>query len=133
MEQSILNYAESSFSGNIPHPAMITLMCIKRGVAFNETEERCLRSSPLTLTRVLKAPTQGEEVKISRKRKRVAIKLPRETTPVVEEEPKIEERGGGGGEGFEDYPEQLVLFPRAKEETMPTQNILERGNRRAEE
>ena len=93
MEKSILDYAENSFSGNIPHP----LMCIKGGVTFSETKERCSRSSPFTLTRVLKAPTQGEEVERTRKRKRATTELLRETTPIVEEEPEIEKIGGGGG------------------------------------
>ena len=56
MEQSILDYYENNFLGNIPHPALIILMCIKGDVTFSETEERCPRSSPLTLTGVLKAP-----------------------------------------------------------------------------
>ena len=57
VEQPILNYAENSFSRNIPHPALITLLCIKGGVIFNKTEEKCPRSSPLNLTKVLKTPT----------------------------------------------------------------------------
>ena len=95
VEQSILDYSKNNFSGNIPYPALITLLCIKeRGVTFNETEERCSKSSPLTLTRVLKALTQGEKVERTRKRKRSTTELPREISPTVEEEPKIEERGG---------------------------------------
>ena len=85
VEQSILDYAENSFSGNIPHPALITLLCIKRGVTFNETEEKCPRASPLTLTRVLKTPAQVEEVKRVRKRKRTAKEPTREATLAVEE------------------------------------------------
>ena len=54
VEQSNLDYPENKFSRNIPHPALITLLCIKGGVTFSETEERCPRSSPFTLTRVLK-------------------------------------------------------------------------------
>ena len=56
VEQSILDYAENSFSGNIPHPTLITLLCIKGGVTFSEIEEKYPRSSPLTFTRVLKTP-----------------------------------------------------------------------------
>ena len=29
VEQSIMDYPENNFSGNIPHPALIILMCIK--------------------------------------------------------------------------------------------------------
>ena len=37
VEQSILDYSERNFSGNIPHPALITLLCIKGSVTFSET------------------------------------------------------------------------------------------------
>ena len=40
MEESILDYAEEKFLGNTPHPSLITLLCIKGGVQFNEQEER---------------------------------------------------------------------------------------------
>ena len=93
MEQSILDYDENSFSRNIPHPALITLLCIKGGVTFSEIEEKCLRAFPLTLTRGLKTPAQGEEVERARKRKRAAPKLPREATPTAKEEPETKEGG----------------------------------------
>ena len=75
-----------------------------------------MRSSPLTLTRVLKTPTQGEEVERASKKKKVASKLLREATSIADEKQEIEERGGGGE--VEDYSKQLVLSPRA-EETLP--------------
>ena len=101
MEQSILAYTENNFLRNIPHPALITLLCIKGGVTLIETEEKCPRSSPLTLTMVLKTPAQREEVEITRKRKKAYTDLPREAAPAVEEEPETEE----WGVVFEDYPE----------------------------
>ena len=78
---------------------MITLLCIKEGVTFSEIEEKCLRSSPLTLTGVLKTLAHGEKVEKVRKRKRAAIELPKGATPTTEEEPETEEGGGGGGGG----------------------------------
>ena len=75
MEQSILDYSENNFSGNIPHPALITLLCIKGDVTFSDTEEKWPRSSPLTLTGVLKALVQGKEVMRTRKRKRETSEL----------------------------------------------------------
>ena len=36
IKESILDYAESKFSRNIPHPSLITLLCIKGGVKVNE-------------------------------------------------------------------------------------------------
>ena len=96
VEQSILDYLENNFSGNIPHPALITLLCIKGGVTFSETEEKCLRSSPLILIGVLKALVQGEEVERTRKRKRATSELQIEIAPVTEEELEIEEKEGRG-------------------------------------
>ena len=110
VEQSILDYAENNFSRNIPHPSLITLLCIKGSVTFNETEEKYTRPSSLTLTRVLKTPAQGEEVERARKRKRAYTNLPREEAPAVEEEPETEEMGG-----FEDYLKQPVLSPSVEE------------------
>ena len=63
----------------------------------------------------------------ARKRKRVAIEVLREVTPTTKEEPKTEERGG-----FDDHPEQPVLFP-STEETLPAHNRAERGTKRVEE
>ena len=126
-EQSILDYAENNFSGNIPHPSLITLLCIKGSVTFNETEEKCPRPSPLTLTGVLKTLAQCEQVEKARKRKRAYTNFPREEDPTVEEEPETEEIWG-----FEDYPKQPMLSPSAAE-ILLAQNIAERGKRRAEE
>ena len=62
IKESILEYVKGNFTGNIPHPSLITLLCIKGGVKFNdEEEERCPRTSPLTFTRVLKALMENEE------------------------------------------------------------------------
>ena len=51
IQESILDNAQSKFSGNISHPSLITLLCIKGGVKFNEVEEeRCSKASPLTVS-----------------------------------------------------------------------------------
>ena len=84
MKESILDYDENNFSRNIPHPSMITLLCIKGGVKFIEEEEKSPKASP-TLTRALKAPIEGEKVERRRKRKRTG-KQPREPVPTVEAE-----------------------------------------------
>ena len=90
-----MDYVENNFSGNIPHASLITQPCIKGGVTFSETTEKCLKYSPLTLTRVLKTPANDEEVKRIKKRKRVNKEQPREIFHVVEakEEFENEERG----------------------------------------
>ena len=42
----------------MPHLAIITYLCISGGVKFNrvEEEERCSKTSPLTLTAITKLP-----------------------------------------------------------------------------
>ena len=55
VEDSILEYMKGNLARNISHPSLITLLCIKGGVKFNdEEEERCPNTSPLTLTRAKK-------------------------------------------------------------------------------
>ena len=63
VEDSVLEFVKRNFTGNIPHPSLITLLCIKGGggVKFNEDDERCPKTSPLILIRVLKAPVESEE------------------------------------------------------------------------
>ena len=106
IEESILDYVKGKFSRNIPHPSLITLLCIKRGVKFNEEEEeRCPKASPLTLARVLKAPVESEEGEIrdkTKKRKRAETEEPRDQAPttVSEEGASSEERGGGCYEAY---------------------------------
>ena len=79
VEISIMDYAKGNFAGNIPHPYLIThKSVIQEGVKFNEEEdERCPKTSPLTLVGVLKALVESEEgerrEKPTKKRKRVDI------------------------------------------------------------
>ena len=75
IKESILEYVKGNCTRNIPHPSLITLLCIKGGVQFNdEEEERCPKASLLTLTGVLKALVESEEgerrEKPTRKRKK---------------------------------------------------------------
>ena len=112
VEESVLEYAMGNFAGNIPHPSLITLLCIKGCVKFNEEkEERWPKTSPLTLTGVLKAPVECEEgerrVKPKKKRKRVeteAEQRDQAPTTVSDEEDNSEEMGG-----FEADSNQPVL------------------------
>ena len=87
--------------GISPHPSLITLLCIKGGVKFNEEEEKIPKAFPLTLTGALNAPVEGKEVERRRKKKRTE-EQPKEPVPTleVEEESDSEERRGGGGGGF---------------------------------
>ena len=57
IENSILSYYKGSFRGLVPHPALITRLCIMGGVEGDwEEEETCPRASPLTFTGILKGP-----------------------------------------------------------------------------
>ena len=73
IKDSILDYVENNFSSNIPHPALITLLCIKGGIKVAKDEEKSRKSSPLTLTGVLKTPAEGEEVERKKKEQRNSL------------------------------------------------------------
>ena len=65
IEQSILKYLSSNFRGHLPHPAIITYLCISKGVKFNrEKEERCPNTSPLTLIAIIKLRVNKGERKM---------------------------------------------------------------------
>ena len=62
VEDSIFEFVKLNFAGNILHPSLITLLCIKGAVKFNEEEEeRCPKTSPLTLTGFFKASVESGE------------------------------------------------------------------------
>ena len=63
IENSILSYYRGSYKGLVPHPALITRLCILRDVEGDwEEEETCPKASPLTLTGVTKGPkNRGKE------------------------------------------------------------------------
>ena len=129
IKELILEYVKGNFVGNIPHPSLITLLCIKGVVKFNdEEEERCPKTSPLTLTRVLKAPIESEEreriKEPTRKRKRIETQAKRtreteelrgvspvrdQTSTTISDEGESSEKMGG----FEANLEQQVLSPVA--------------------
>ena len=57
IEKSMLGYSKSTCRGLIPHPAIMTRLCIQGGVEEEwGTEETYPRASPLTLTGVTKGP-----------------------------------------------------------------------------
>ena len=57
IEKSIMRYHEGNKRGLIPHPATITMLCMRAGVkGIWEEEEECPKVSPLTLTGVSKGP-----------------------------------------------------------------------------
>ena len=79
IENSIMRYHEGNKRGVIPHPATVTILCMKAGVKGAwETEEEVPLTSPLLLTGVSKGP-------INQKKKGVVIKT-REEAPAAREE-----------------------------------------------
>ena len=52
-----MSYYRGGYKGLIPHPTLITRLCILGGVQGEwEEEENCPRTSPLTLTTITKVP-----------------------------------------------------------------------------
>ena len=79
IENSIMRYHEGNKRGVIPHPAIITILCLKAGVKGAwETEEEVPLTSPLLLTEVSKGPR-------NQKKKGVLIKT-REEAPAARQE-----------------------------------------------
>ena len=57
IENSILNYYRVGYKWMIPHPALISRLCILGGVQGDlEEEENCPKTSPLTLIGITKSP-----------------------------------------------------------------------------
>ena len=84
IENSIMRYHEGNKRGVIPHPATITVLCLKAGVKGDwETEEEVPLTSPLLLTGVSKGPR-------NQKKKGVLIKTREETPAVRQEEENLE-------------------------------------------
>ena len=63
IETSILNSYHRNYRGSIPHSVTITKLCIIGGVKRTwEEEERCPKTSPLTLTgKTIPPPSKGKE------------------------------------------------------------------------
>ena len=63
IEKSILEYQSNNFFGHMPHPLIITHLCIKGGVTFDKYEkEKCPVISPLILTAITKTlASKGKE------------------------------------------------------------------------
>ena len=66
MKNYILSYYKGSCRGLVPHPTLITRLCVLGGVEGDwEEEETCPKASPLTLTGVTKGPkNRGKEKEI---------------------------------------------------------------------
>ena len=80
IENSIMRYHEGNKRGLIPHPATITVLCLKAGVKVAwKKEEEIPRTSPLLLTGVSKGPR-------NQKKKGVLIETGEEAPATRQEE-----------------------------------------------
>ena len=63
IENLILSYYRGGYRGLVPRPTLITRLCILGGVeGYWEEEETCPKTSPLTLTGIIKGPkNRGKE------------------------------------------------------------------------
>ena len=70
IENSILSYYRGGYKGLIPHPGLISRLCILGSVQEDwEEEENCPKTSPLTLIGITKEPKnigKGSEVEAVR-------------------------------------------------------------------
>ena len=64
IENSILSYYRGSYRGLVPHPTLITRLCILGGVEGDwEEEDTFLKTSPLTLIGIIKGPKNKSKEK----------------------------------------------------------------------
>ena len=96
IENSIMRYHEGNKRGVIPHPATVTILCLKAGVKGDwEAEEEIPLTSPLLLTGVSKGPR-------NQKKKGVLIKTGEEVPAAREEEVNTEAPPGSHNFTFAD-------------------------------
>ena len=80
IENSIMRYHEGNKRGLIPHPATITVLCLKAGVKVAwKKEEEIPRTSPLLLTGMSKGPR-------NQKKKGVLVETEEEAPAIRQEE-----------------------------------------------
>ena len=66
IEKSILGYQSSKFWGHIPHPSIITHLCLRGGFTFDKDEkEKCLTISSLTLNAIINNPASKGKKKLN--------------------------------------------------------------------
>ena len=126
IENSIMRYHEGNKRGVIPHPATVTILCLKAGVRGDwEAEEEVPLTSPLLLTGVSKGPR-------NQKKKGVLIETGEEV-PTAREEVNTEAPPDNDNFTFADTVGQNdrspvdFSFPIASSPTMQHRTSREQG------
>ena len=127
IENSIMRYHEGNKRGLIPHPATITILCLKAGVkGVWEEEEEVPLTSPLLLTGVSKGPR-------NQKKKGVLIKT-REEAPAARQEEENSENPAAtntfqfaDNEGQNEGSPMDFSFPLASSPPMQNRTFKEQG------
>ena len=127
IENSIMRYHEGNKRGVIPHPATISILCLKAGVRGDwGTEEEVPLASPLLLTGVTKGPR-------NQKKKGVLIKTGEEALTVGQEKENSENPMGANTFTRADNEEQDegspmdFSFPLASSPPMQGRTFKEQG------
>ena len=127
IENSIMRYHEGNKRGVIPHPATVTILCLKAGVRGDwGTEEEVPLASPLLLTGVTKGPR-------NQKKKGVLIKTGEEAPTAGQEKENSENPMGANTFTRADNEEQEegspmdFSFPLASSPPMQGRTFREQG------
>ena len=127
IENSIMRYHEGNKRGVIPHPATVTVLCLKAGVKGAwKTEEEVPLTSPLLLTGVSKGPR-------NQKKKGLLIKTREETPTIGQEEENSENPVETNTFTFADNEEQNegspmdFSFPLASSPPVQNRTFREQG------
>ena len=127
IENSIMRYHDGNKRGLIPHPATVTILCMKAGVKGDwGTEEEVPLASPLVLTGVTKGPR-------NQKKKGVLIKTGEEAPTAGPEKENLENPMGANTfprAGNEEHDEGIPMdfsFPLASSPPRQSRTFGEQG------
>ena len=127
IENSIMRYHEGNKRGLIPHPATVTILCLKAGVKGDwGTEEEVPLASPLLLTGVTKGPR-------NQKKKGVLVKTGEEAPTAGQEKDNSETPMGAntftraGNEEQDEGSPMDFSFPLASSPPMQGRTFREQG------
>ena len=127
IENSIMRYHDGNKRGLIPHPATVTILCMKAGVKGDwGTEEEVPLASPLVLTGVTKGPR-------NQKKKGVLIKTGEEAPTTGPEKENLENPMGANPfprAGNEEHDEGIPMdfsFPLASSPPRQSRTFGEQG------